>query len=203
MDWSAQIKEYRLVNGLKQGVLAEMLGVSRETVSRWENGREQPSLGARSQLSRLFATVPNEVIRGLIEHVETIDTLATLLDSEFRVIRISKRHQRMSGYDPSEIYGQPSERYWSEEMVKVIDKIGGLDSYRRLRIRRLDLKLPIARDPRELGYSGEHALYTVGSTITISAPDSPIAYLTTLRIEEGGEPSPPIIKCGDGEILLI
>ena len=48
-------------SGLSQEALAEKLGVSRQTVSRWELGTAQPELGSLLPLCRLFG-VPAEVL---------------------------------------------------------------------------------------------------------------------------------------------
>ena len=49
-------------SGLSQEALAEKLGVSRQTVSRWELGTAQPELGSLLPLCRLFG-VPAAVCR--------------------------------------------------------------------------------------------------------------------------------------------
>ena len=48
-------------SGLSQEALAEKLGVSRQTVSRWELGTAQPELGSLLPLCRLFG-VPAEAL---------------------------------------------------------------------------------------------------------------------------------------------
>ena len=47
------VRALRQLSGLTQGQFAERLGVSYETVSRWENGKMQPSSLALRQLERL------------------------------------------------------------------------------------------------------------------------------------------------------
>lgn len=53
-DWRAQLRILRHHHGLKQAVLAEMLNVDQATVSRWENGRQEPDLVGKKRLSDLL-----------------------------------------------------------------------------------------------------------------------------------------------------
>ena len=48
------IKKMRLKKGLSQIELAKLLHVSQNTVSSWETGRTEPSIGTIEDLSRIF-----------------------------------------------------------------------------------------------------------------------------------------------------
>lgn len=54
MDIGSKIKEYRINNGLKQKDLAEMLHVSFQAVSRWENNDVEPSLDTIKAMTEIF-----------------------------------------------------------------------------------------------------------------------------------------------------
>lgn len=54
MKLPEKIVTLRKGRGLSQEALAEQLGVSRQAVSRWEQGSAQPDAGNLFQLSRLF-----------------------------------------------------------------------------------------------------------------------------------------------------
>ena len=54
MKLPEKIVTLRKARGLSQEALAEQLGVSRQAVSRWEQGSAQPDAGNLFQLSRLF-----------------------------------------------------------------------------------------------------------------------------------------------------
>ncbi len=136
----------------------------------------------------------------LLDMVETTGSLATLLDSELRVLRTSPLHQKLTTYDTSQLYGQPSERHWSPEMGRVMAAIGGLNGYRERGIRRLDLKLEMRRQPGEPGFTANVRQFTIGSTISWGPVHKPYAFLTQLRIEKGGEPCPPMIKAIRGTL---
>lgn len=51
-----QVKELRIVAGLRQEDLAHRVGVSRQTIISIENGRYNPSLELAWQLSRTLGT---------------------------------------------------------------------------------------------------------------------------------------------------
>lgn len=48
------LKEVRVARGISQERLAELVGVSRQTISRWENGAVQPSTDNLVRLSEVF-----------------------------------------------------------------------------------------------------------------------------------------------------
>ncbi len=51
-----RLKELRAVNGWSQAHLADLLGVSRQTVNALEKGRYDPSLPLAFRLSHVFST---------------------------------------------------------------------------------------------------------------------------------------------------
>lgn len=201
MNWSASVKELRSRLAQTQQMLAFELGVTRETISRWESGADEPSVSWKRRLTQMLEKLEQQdSMHSLVDTIETTGGLATLLDSQFRILRTSPKHQELSTYDVTELYGRDSERYWSADMAKVIHAIGGLKGYREQRIRRLDLKLEVIRKPGEPGFGGNRKLFTVGSTITWGPAHAPFAYLTQMRIEEGGDPMPPLIKAFGGDL---
>src|SRR5688500_6188059 len=49
------LRRHRRLNGIKQAHLAELLGVSQGTVSRWESGTHQPEPALRARIARVIA----------------------------------------------------------------------------------------------------------------------------------------------------
>ena len=49
------LRRYRRLNGVKQGCLAELLGVSQGTVSRWESGAHEPDPAHRERIAGVIA----------------------------------------------------------------------------------------------------------------------------------------------------
>lgn len=59
------LKEHRLCCSMTQEFVAEALGVSRQAVSKWENGTSDPSTSNLLKLADLFGVTPEELIRSI------------------------------------------------------------------------------------------------------------------------------------------
>lgn len=183
--------------------MADDFGVDRTTIIRWEKGRDEPALVYRKRILALTPTMNEGVVRGLIDFIDNLDGFATLLDQNFRVMRTTRKHQQMMGYDAAEVYGRPSERYWSAEMERIIKDVGGLRGYRKLGIHRMDLVL--VRQPGERGFINTKPVRSVGRTVAIGDPRNPVCHLTTLRLVDDLDDSvgtAPTIIGLDGPIEL-
>lgn len=55
MEIGSKLKEARVQAGLTQEVVAEQIGVSRQTISNWENNKSYPDIVSVIQLSDLYA----------------------------------------------------------------------------------------------------------------------------------------------------
>ena len=59
------LKEHRVRCSMTQEFVAESLGVSRQAVSKWENGTADPSTSNLLKLAKLFGLSPEELIRSI------------------------------------------------------------------------------------------------------------------------------------------
>ena len=59
--------ELRKKHNLSQEELASMLGVSRQAVSKWENGTSDPNTTNLIALSRLYKVTPEELLKCIQE----------------------------------------------------------------------------------------------------------------------------------------
>lgn len=64
-DWGVLIRRHRMRSGLSQTRLAEMLGVSQRTISRWERGEDKPGLDRQRHLRDLEWEPPALLLRSL------------------------------------------------------------------------------------------------------------------------------------------
>lgn len=64
MSFQYDIKKLRLDNNMTQKELADIIHVSRQTVSAWENGKNYPSLNVLRELSSLFEISFEQIIFG-------------------------------------------------------------------------------------------------------------------------------------------
>ncbi len=62
MKLCEKLYELRRAAGLSQEELAERLNVSRQAVSKWENGAAQPELSKLVELSRLYGVSVDELL---------------------------------------------------------------------------------------------------------------------------------------------
>lgn len=58
-----RIKKLRIAKKLSQQAFADVLQVSRQTVSKWENGRTYPDIGHLLLMCELFETTLDELLR--------------------------------------------------------------------------------------------------------------------------------------------
>jgi transcriptional regulator with XRE-family HTH domain len=74
-----KLKQARLLANLTQEELAEMLGVSRQTISNWENGRSYPDIVSVITLSDVYDMTLDSLLKGdkeMIKHLkESTDTV--------------------------------------------------------------------------------------------------------------------------------
>lgn len=61
---SEKLRSFRLENGLNQERLAEKIGVSRQTISNWENDRRVPDIYSLVALSDLYGVSLDGLIKG-------------------------------------------------------------------------------------------------------------------------------------------
>ena len=59
------LKDHRTRCSMTQEFVAESLGVSRQAVSKWENGTADPSTSNLLKLAKLFGLSPEELIRSI------------------------------------------------------------------------------------------------------------------------------------------
>lgn len=57
-----KIKEFRVQRGMTQKSLADLLFVSPQAVSRWENNEVEPSIGTITELARIFNVTTDEIL---------------------------------------------------------------------------------------------------------------------------------------------
>lgn len=64
------LKEHRTRCSMTQEFVAESMGVSRQAVSKWENGTADPSTSNLLKLAKLYGVTPEELIRSIQPEAE-------------------------------------------------------------------------------------------------------------------------------------
>ena len=59
------LKDHRMRCSMTQEFVAESLGVSRQAVSKWENGTADPSTSNLLKLAKLYGIAPEDLIRAV------------------------------------------------------------------------------------------------------------------------------------------
>lgn len=75
MKLGDKLKEARTNANLRQDELAERIGVSRQTISNWENSRSFPDIGSLLKLSDLYCISLDEMLkqdRGVVQQLEDL-----------------------------------------------------------------------------------------------------------------------------------
>ena len=60
------LKELRTEKNMTQEFVAESLGISRQAVSKWENGTSEPSTSNLIAIAKLYEVAPEELLKKLI-----------------------------------------------------------------------------------------------------------------------------------------
>lgn len=92
MELSKKIYQLRKLAGMTQEQLAEKLNISRQTLSKWENGTSVPDVEAVVRLSALFNTSLEELLLEEENRVEEEKTQITLED----MVRINAHNRKMN-----------------------------------------------------------------------------------------------------------
>ena len=84
MEFGKKIMNLRKKNGLSQEELAEMIGVARQTISKWELGETSPDLKQSKELSKIFKVsldelVDNDIKDILVETTSNTEKLAGII----------------------------------------------------------------------------------------------------------------------------
>lgn len=64
------LKEHRTRCKMTQEFVAEAVGVSRQAVSKWENGTSDPSTANLLQLAKLYGVAPEELLNAVSDDAE-------------------------------------------------------------------------------------------------------------------------------------
>lgn len=73
MSFSEKIRKLRKDKGLSQEQLAEILNVSRQSVSKWESGQSYPEIDKLIVLSDLFGITIDELVKKNIKPTTNLD----------------------------------------------------------------------------------------------------------------------------------
>ena len=125
-----RLKRLRLLKGLKQLHLADLLDVNQSTVARWERGDVDLSETEwqRAKAALNYTTTQDDVLKRLVE--TSTDQVHLVCDLTHRLLAASNSRQASWRTDVSALIGQPLFRYASEAIVQAeagLDDLGWYD----------------------------------------------------------------------------
>ena len=123
-DWPILLKSYRREKGLKQEALAYMLNVDQTTISRWERGKDNPSLAIEKRLRDLFWKKEDSALDAAVRMVRSSPLRATIVLPGTRIVEISDPYADYHGFSRQEMKGNLlreflGDRFYEKYMVPV------------------------------------------------------------------------------------
>ncbi len=122
------IRKYRKANNLTQEELGSKLFVTKQTVSKWENGRTMPDIDTTKKLIEILNIDPNEILGGTVQEAKRskkllmvfgiISGVVVLLLSILLAIQQHKKAKIESGY--LDIVNSPNIRAIDVSMVRLL-----------------------------------------------------------------------------------
>ena len=93
MEIGAIIKKARQEKGLTQETAAESLGVSRQTISNWENGRTYPDILSVIRMSDLYAVSLDRLLK---EEESVKQTYRDYLEESTNTVKSNERRMKLT-----------------------------------------------------------------------------------------------------------
>ncbi|MDI9469625.1 MAG: helix-turn-helix transcriptional regulator [Bacillota bacterium] len=91
MDVGTKLKEARRAVSMTQEEVAEKLGVSRQSISNWENGRTYPDIVSVVRMSELY----NISLDALLKEEKAVSNYLEYLDESTNVVRSREKQGRL------------------------------------------------------------------------------------------------------------
>jgi transcriptional regulator with XRE-family HTH domain len=88
MNIGQKLKHTRLAVGLTQESVAEKIGVSRQTISNWENDRSYPDIVSVIELSNLYSISLDELLKEDLKMVEYLQESTDVVKSRQKLSKL-------------------------------------------------------------------------------------------------------------------
>lgn len=94
MEFQQRLYELRKQSGLSQEGLADLLGVSRQAVQKWEAGTSRPDLDNLAALARYFNVTLDYLVTGQEAHVSADPTPTTIVNNYYSAFHYEYKSKR-------------------------------------------------------------------------------------------------------------
>ena len=102
MTFSEKLMDLRRKSGMSQEQLADRLGVTRQSVSKWESGTAMPELVKLISLSDIFGVSVDYLVKDYLEEPEDADGEDDL--SARQAVRLEKKVDELTNYVKGRVY---------------------------------------------------------------------------------------------------
>lgn len=126
------VRSARMLRRMKQSHLAELLGVTQSSLSRWESGRHRPPHDALDALARFASAVPDDtsgaILKRLVE--QSGRAIHLVCDATHRLLAASPA-RRAEWHLAEDGIGEPMWRYATPEIRRAEQQLGALGWFER------------------------------------------------------------------------
>lgn len=98
MNLSEKIFQLRKANGLSQEQLAEKLGVSRQSISKWESGDSMPEIERVVELSVIFDVTTDYLLKPGESEIDKLAIRTEMLENQQRNLIEEEQKRRIKRY---------------------------------------------------------------------------------------------------------
>ncbi|MFA9467801.1 helix-turn-helix domain-containing protein [Streptococcus sp. E24BD] len=116
--FAEQLKDFRHQKGLSQDDLANQLHLSRQAISRWENGETAPDLDTLVKLSSIFEVTLDELATGIKPEPVIVEKVVEV-EKEFKIPAEFHQHQ---GYGKMNVWDFLADYWWV--IIPILGYIG-------------------------------------------------------------------------------
>ncbi|MFA9413895.1 helix-turn-helix domain-containing protein [Streptococcus sp. E29BA] len=116
--FAEQLKDFRHQKGLSQDDLANQLHLSRQAISRWENGETAPDLDTLVKLSSIFEVTLDELATGIKPEPVIVEKVVEV-EKEFKIPAEFHQHQ---GYGKMNVWDFLEDYWWV--IIPILGYIG-------------------------------------------------------------------------------
>ena len=169
-DWPFLIQTYRKENGLKQDALAYLLSVDQTTISRWERGKDTPSLAIQKRLRDLFLTKEDSALVAATRMVRSAFGRATITIPGTKIIEVSDSYAERFQASRNDMKGALMRHFVGDDFYeRYMVPVGDIGIYSG-EIARVDYVAPVTFDDGSSGYSQSSVVpvFSSGAVYTVS-----------------------------------
>ncbi len=171
-DWSILLKSYRREKGLKQEALAYILNVDQTTISRWERGKDKPSLAIEKRLRDLFWKKEDSALDAAIRMVRSSPLRATIVLPGTRIVEVSDPYTDYHGLSRQVMKGNLLREFLGDGFYeKFMVPVGEIGIYSG-DVARVEYIASVRKKDGSQGYSYSSVVPIFGSSGTYAVSQS-------------------------------